>query len=182
MTALVPIANGTEEMEAVIIIDMLRRAGIDVVVAGDGDMVTCSRGVRIIPDISIDDISDDDVYDAVVLPGGSQGAANFAANHALAHIVARHRTGNKLIAAICAAPIVLHEYGLLRSSTVITSHPAYTDVLQAYAYTTDRVAQDDGIITSRGAGTAFEFALALIKKLADDATARRIATDIVLYE
>ena len=70
MAVLVPIANGTEEMEATIIIDMLRRAGVDVLVAGDGDMVTCSRGIRIIPDTNIDDISDDDEFDAIVLPGG----------------------------------------------------------------------------------------------------------------
>ncbi|MBI2794933.1 MAG: DJ-1/PfpI family protein [Ignavibacteria bacterium] len=182
MAILVPIANGTEEMEAVIIIDMLRRAGLDVVVAGDGDMVTCSRGIRIVPDISIDDISDDDVFDAIILPGGSQGAANFASNTALEHIVIRHKKKKALIGAICAAPTVLHEFGLLRSSTVITSHPSYADVLSGYAYTTDRVAADGEIITSRGAGTAFEFALSLIRKLADEATARRVATDIVLYE
>lgn len=182
MSILVPIANGTEEMEAVIIIDMLRRAGLDVVVAGDGDMVTCSRGVRIVPDISIDDINDDDVFDAIILPGGSQGAANFASNNALEHIVIRHRKRKAIIGAICAAPVVLHEYGLLRSSTVITSHPSYADVLARYAYVADRVAEDGSIVTSRGAGTAFEFTLWLIRKLADEATARRVATDIVLYE
>lgn len=182
MSILVPIANGTEEMEAVIIIDMLRRAGLDVVVAGDGDMVTCSRGIRIVPDISIDDINDDDMYDAIIMPGGSQGASSFASNHALAHIVTRHRSAKRLIGAICAAPVVLHEYGLLRSTNVITSHPTYADMLSPYAYTTERVADDGGIVTSRGAGTAFEFALVLIRKLTDEATARRVATDIVLYE
>jgi len=65
MKALVPIANGTEEMEAVIIIDMLRRAGIDVIVAGDGNVVTCSRGVRIVPDCQMEDLSDDEYFDAI---------------------------------------------------------------------------------------------------------------------
>ena len=75
MTCLIPIANGSEEMEAVILIDMLRRAGVDVTVAGDGDMVTCSRGVRIVPDIALDDLADDDEFDLIVLPGGDQGAS-----------------------------------------------------------------------------------------------------------
>jgi len=169
-------------MEAVIIIDMLRRAGLDVVVAGDGDMVTCSRGVRIIPDISIDDISDDDHFDAVVLPGGSGGVSNFAGNHVLAHIVARLRNNKAVIGAICAAPTVLHEYGLLKAGQVITSHPSVQDSLSMYSYSVERVIDDHNIITSRGAGTAFEFSLALIRKLADEATARKVATDIVLYE
>ena len=169
-------------MEAVIIIDMLRRAGVDVVVAGDGDMVTCSRGIRIIPDISIDEIHDDDHFDAVILPGGSQGVEAFASNSTLAHIVARLRNSKALVGAICAAPAALHEYGLLRSGQIVTGHPSIMNVLAPYTYSLNRVAEDQGIITSRGAGTAFEFALALIKRLVSEEAARRIATDIVLYE
>ena len=115
MAVLVPIANGTEEMEATIIIDMLRRAGVDVLVAGDGDMVTCSRGIRIIPDTNIDDISDDDEFDAIVLPGGGQGVENMINNQSLAAIVARHAAKRGLIGAICAAPRVLHEYGVIKA-------------------------------------------------------------------
>ena len=182
MTALVPIANGTEEMEAVIIIDMLRRAGIDVDVAGDGDMVTCSRGIRIIPDIAIDDISDDDEYDAIILPGGGNGVESMISNSSLASILARHAAKKGIIGAICAAPRVLHEFGLLKAGSKITSHPSVEQDLKVYNYTTDRVTVDGRIVTSRGAGTAFEFSLALIRMLEDEATAMRIASDIVLYE
>ncbi len=182
MTILVPISNGTEDMEAVIIIDMLRRAGLDVTVAGDGDMVTCARGTRIIPDMAIDSIDDDDWYDAIVLPGGSVGVSNMIDNDSLAHILARHRNKKRLIGAICAAPRVLHEFGLLKAGATITSHPSVAEDLKVYAYSQDRVVEDDNIITSRGAGTAFEFALILIQRLTDDATATRVATDIVLYE
>ncbi|MCO6466700.1 MAG: DJ-1/PfpI family protein [Bradyrhizobiaceae bacterium] len=182
MHCLVPIANGSEEMEAVIVIDMLRRAGVDVTVAGDGDMVTCSRGIRIVPDIAIDDIADDDEFDIIVLPGGSQGVQNFIENDALRQILARHRTRRKPLGAICAAPLVLHEYGLLRGDAKITSHPSCETELSPYNYSTDRVVEDMGIITSRGAGTAFEFALELIRRFVDEATARRVSTDIVLYE
>ncbi len=179
---LVPIANGTEEMEAVIIIDMLRRASLDVTVAGEGDIVVCSRGVRIVPDVHIDDIHDDHHYDAIVLPGGEQGVSNFINNHALEQILERHVSQKGLIGAICAAPMVLHEYGLLPARVVVTSHPSIANVLAPYTYTLDRVASDGRIITSRGAGTAFEFSLALIRKLTDDTTATRIATDIVMFE
>lgn len=182
MRVLVPIANGTEEMEAVIIIDMLRRASIDVVVAGDANIVTCSRGVRIIPDITIEDIRDDDTFDALVLPGGAQGVEAFVSNPSLEQIVRKHREGKRLVGAICAAPVVLHEWGLLARSQVVTSHPSVQKEMSGYSYVLDRVATDGRVITSRGAGTAFEFALALIKRLVDDATAARVASDIVLYE
>lgn len=179
---LVPIANGTEEMEAVVIIDMLRRASLNVLVAGDGDVIVCSRGVRIVPDIHLDEITDDDNFDAIVLPGGEQGVSNFIRNHALEHIITRHHARKGLIGAICAAPIVLHEFGLLPKRAVVTSHPGCTQVFAPYTYTLDRVAVDGSIVTSRGAGTAFEFTLMLIRKLTDETTATRIATDIVMFE
>ena len=179
---LVPIANGTEEMEAVIIIDMLRRASMEVTIAGDGNVVVCSRGVRMVPDIIIEDITEDECYDAIIIPGGSQGVGNFLNNHALEQILLRHMARKGLIGAICAAPMVLHEFGLLHQGAVVTSHPSIADVLAPYTYTLERVAIDGHVVTSRGAGTAFEFCLALIRKLADEATATRIATDIVMYE
>lgn len=179
---LVPISNGTEEMEAVIIIDMLRRAGIDVVVAGDGDVVVCAWGTRILPDIMIDDIADDDLYDAIVLPGGTQGVNHFIANEQLQHIITRHHKAQGLIGAICAAPLVLHDFDLLPDKAVVTSHPGVAETFAPYTYTLDRVAIDGKVITSRGAGTAFEFALALIRRLSDEKTALRLASDIVMYE
>ena len=182
MNVLVPLANGTEDMEAAIIIDMLRRANIDVAVAGDGDMVTCARGIRIIPDMPIDDIDDHDWYDAIVLPGGSGGVSNMIDNDALGRILARHHNKKVLIGAICAAPRILHEFGLLKSGAVITSHPSVAEDLRTYAYSQERVVEHENIITSRGAGTAFEFALILIQRLTNDQTATRVATDIVLYE
>ena len=181
-TILCPIANGTEEMEAVTIIDMLRRAGLEVVVAGDGDMVTCSRGVRIIPDISIDDIGDEDEYDGIVVAGGGQGVENLSNNTTLSAVMVRHRKNKVPIGAICAAPVLLHDFGLIQPGDTITSHPSVADDLRPYAYSLDRVVHHDGIITSRGAGTAIEFALTIIQMFTDEATAMKVATDIVLYE
>lgn len=179
---LVPIANGTEEMEAVIIVDMLRRAGCDVTMAGEGNVVVCAHGLRVIPDVDIEDIGDEDEYDAVILPGGMQGVERFVANTQLERILSRHRTAKKLVGAICAAPTVLHEFGLLPSSSIVTSHPSVADVMAQYTYTLDRVVVDGDIVTSRGAGTAFEFALTIIRLLVGETASTRIATDIVLYE
>lgn len=179
---LVPISNGTEEMEAVIIIDMLRRGGCEVIVAGDGDVVVCAWGVRLLPDMMIDDIADDDTFDAIVLPGGSQGVSNFSRSSVLESVLQRHTVAKGLVGAICAAPLVLHDFGLLPEKAVVTSHPGVAETLARYTYTLDRVASDGTFITSRGAGTAFEFSLALLRRLADEKSARRVASDIVMYE
>lgn len=182
MKVLVPISNGTEDMEAVIIIDMLRRAGCEVLVAGDGNVVICARGVRLVPDITIEDINDDETFDAIVFPGGSQGVQNFIDNPTLEAITRKHHKKKGLIGAICAGPQVLHEYGLLPKSQTLTSHPSVASTLAHYTYSLDRVVEDGTIITSRGAGTAFEFSLALIRRLMDGAVAARVSSDIVLYE
>jgi DJ-1 family protein len=182
MNVLVPIANGSEEMETVIIVDMLRRAGVAVTLAGDADIVTCSRGVRIIPDVILEDLDDDTTFAAIVLPGGSQGVANLADNVQLEGMVRRHKAAGRLTAAICAAPTLLHDWQLLQPSTVVTGHPSVQQVFDSYTFSFDRVVEDGQVITSRGAGTAFEFSLALIRRLVDSTIARRIAGDIVLYE
>lgn len=182
MRALVPIANGSEEMEAVIIVDVMRRAGINVVFAGDADIVTCSRGVRIVPDVIFQDISEDALFDAVVVPGGQQGVQHLVENHQIREIVRQHRTAGKLIAAICAAPSILHEWGMLARTNVVTGHPSIERQLTQYTFSFDRVVEDGTLITSRGAGTAFEFALALVRRMMGQEAARQVARDIVLYE
>lgn len=180
--ALIAVANGTEDMEAVIVIDLLRRAGIDVTVAGESTMVTCAHGLKIVPDTTIDDVSDDDVFDVVILPGGGQGVDALGNNHALEQVVRRHYKAQKYIAAICAAPTLLHEWKLLPANAVVTSYPGYESVFQSYTYANIRVAVDHNLITSRGPGTTIEFALEIIRRLAGEAVASRIASDIVLYE
>lgn len=182
MTVLLPVANGSEEMEAVIVVDMLRRASVDVIVAGDADIVHCSRGIRLIPDKSIDDIDEDRMFDAIVLPGGRQGVDALATSVTLENIVRRHHAAKRTIAAICAAPLLLHDWALLKKASVVTCHPSIDNVMSAYTLSSERVVVDGHIVTSRGAGTAIEFALTLIRLLVDETTALRIAGDIVLYE
>ncbi|MFH1050956.1 MAG: DJ-1 family glyoxalase III [bacterium] len=181
-TILVPIAHGTEEMEAVIIIDMLRRAGIKVIVAGDSDIISCSRAVKIIPDILFEQLNLDNVYDAVVLPGGLTGTENLRVNTILEEILLRHHEKGILIGAICAAPTVLSHFNILKHNSTITSHPSVKSQLIQHNYLEENVVLSGNIITSRGAGTAFDFSLKIIEHFCGSEKAKQIADSIVLKE
>jgi len=161
---LVPLADGCEELEAVTIIDLLRRAGMDVVVAGlhEGP-VTSSRGVRLLPDTLLEAVLDVD-FDLVALPGGLPGADHLAQDARLTGLLQRMHAEGRLLGAVCAAPKVLARCGILENRAAT----AYPGVLQQEAHpqiTGDAVTRDGTVITSRAAGTAMDFALALIEAL-----------------
>ena len=172
-------AYGAEEMETVIIIDILRRAGVSVRVAGENEIVTCSRGVKIIPDVLFDDVLEDEYFDAIIIPGGSEAVESLAAHPHIEKLLHIQQKRNGIIAAICAAPTLIAHFGLAKHSTALTSHPSVERLLSKFVYLQDSVVIDRNIITSRGAGTAIEFALTLVEILADSETKDRIATDIV---
>ncbi len=176
---IVPIAHGTEELEAVAIVDIARRAGFRVRIAGESENVICSRGVRIAPDMLWSDLDESQRFDAVVLPGGAEGVERFLQSDEIAHLVRSHAAEGALIGAICAAPVALHHWSILPPSCALTSHPSVAEQLQHYDYRLDRVVQSGRIITSRGAGTAVEFALAVVAALSDHDHARSIADRIV---
>lgn len=164
---LVPLAQGCEELEAVTIIDLLRRAGIDVVSAGlDAQPVRASRGTVLIPDTTLDKVVDDD-FDMIVLPGGLPGADHLDRDPRLRALLTRTAAAGRFVAAICAAPKVLASSGLLDHRKA-TSFPGVLDALAVpgMSYREDAVVQDGKIITSRGPGTAMDFALTLIENLA----------------
>ena len=159
MEALVVIANGTEEMEAVITIDVLRRAEIKTTVFSlDRNQVTCSRGVVLVAD-TIEFPTK--TFDCIVLPGGLEGAKTFAADERIKDLLNRHLS--KLIAVICASPIALEKWQIHINSK-ITSHPSVKDQIKSYQYVNERVIMDK-MITSQGPGTALEFALEIVKQL-----------------
>lgn len=178
---LVPIADGTEEMEVVTIVDILRRAGSYVTLAGLSTKAVCSRGVEIIPDILIDDISDEEEFDMIVLPGGMKGVKNLSESGKLKAIL-KYNKSKAIIAAICAAPLILKAFGLLDSDSRITSHPSVKDEFTANNYQDNNVVISGKIVTSRGAGTAAVFSLALVELLYDKSISDRIAHDIVFQD
>lgn len=163
---LVPLAQGCEELEAVTIVDLLRRAGIQVVTAGlDNKPVTASRGVILIPDTDLDSALQKD-YDMVVLPGGLPGADNLDRDKRIHELLKKMANSEKFTAAICAAPKVLANAGLLSGKNA-TSYPGFIDKmdLEDTEYLEDAVVTDGKVITSRGPGTAMDFTLQLIETL-----------------
>ncbi len=181
-TVLVPIANGTEEIEAVCIIDVLRRAGAAVTVASvaDGLRVTASRGVNLVADRMIGDCQEE-IYDLIVLPGGMPGAEHLRDSPALTRLLQRQREADRWHAAICAAPaVVFQPHGLLEGRGKATAHPGFIDRLDPGAAVEDRVVVDGRCVTSRGPGTALEFALRLVALLYDPGTADGIASAMVV--
>jgi 4-methyl-5(b-hydroxyethyl)-thiazole monophosphate biosynthesis len=165
-TALVPLADGFEEIEAATVIDLLRRAGIEVVVASLGPTaVRGAHGLGFAADATLDAALGAD-YDLVVLPGGEPGATALRDDARVRALLQRQAAGGRLVAAICAAPKVLAAAGLLDGRDA-TSYPGYLDQQPApgMRYHARPVVIDGRIVTSRGPGTAMEFALALIEQL-----------------
>lgn len=163
-SVLVPVAHGSEEIEAVTIIDVLRRAGAEVTVASVEDTreVTCSRGVRLVADTSIGACAER-LYDLIALPGGAEGAERLRDCASLTALLRAQRERGAAYAAICAAPaVVLGTHGLLPARA--TAHPAFHERLGERADPA-RVVEDGTVITSRAPGTALEFALALVARL-----------------
>lgn len=162
--ALVPLAQGCEELEAVTIIDLLVRAGIEVTTAGlDEQVVIASRGTRLVPDTTIEAIRNEH-FDLIALPGGLPGANHLRDDARLQTLLKQHASEHKLLAAICAAPRVLAEAGLLEGKHV-TCYPGALDDYPQLDVRTSALEMDGQIITSRGPGTAMDFALALIERL-----------------
>jgi 4-methyl-5(b-hydroxyethyl)-thiazole monophosphate biosynthesis len=163
---LVPLAAGFEELEAITIVDLLRRAGIEVTTAGlDDKLVEASRGTVVMPDTTLDRALQKE-YDMVVLPGGMPGAKNLNDDPRIRTLLKMMAEDGKYTAAICAAPIVLADTGLLSGKTV-TSFPGFVDKMNLpdVVYSNDPVVVDGKVITSRGPGTAMDFALRLIEML-----------------
>jgi 4-methyl-5(b-hydroxyethyl)-thiazole monophosphate biosynthesis len=164
---LVPLAQGCEELEAVTIIDLLRRAGLEVICAGlEPGLVKASRGVTLQPDVLLDAVLDQ-TFDMVVLPGGLPGADNLDRDPRIHTLLQRVAGEQGFTAAICAAPRVLANAGLLQGRQA-TAYPGVLEGLQLTDVTrgTGAVVRDGRVITSRGPGTALDFALALIEALA----------------
>lgn len=164
--ALVILAEGFEELEAVTVMDLLVRANVEVTSAGlHIGPITASRQTLIVPSLTLDDVNPDQ-YDLIVLPGGLPGADHLAEDPRVISIVQAQIKRNKLVAAICAAPRVLVKAGVCQDKT-ICCYPGSLDHMDTshIEITSDAVCTDLPLITSRGPGTAMDFALQLVELL-----------------
>ena len=177
---LVPIADGTEEIEAVCIIDVLRRAGASVTVASVDELqVTASRGVKLVADRLIADCVDEQ-YDLIALPGGMPGAEHLRDSKELEAILKRQKEDGRLFGAICAAPAVVPQHHGLLAQRRATCHPSFVQHLENTDLVESRVAVDGTCVTSRGPGTALEFALKLVELLYGEEKAKEVAATMVV--
>ncbi len=179
--ALVILAPGAEEIETVVPVDVMRRAGIRVTMAGlEGrEPVECSRGVRIVPDKALSEIINED-FDAVVLPGGDEGSKRLAASKEVKEILGKHQEMGRIVAAICAGPRALSSANVIRKRS-FTCHPAVMKELEGEgSLLSGKVVRDGNLITSQGPGTAFAFALAIVEALLGEEKARMVAGPMLL--
>ena len=174
-TALILLATGFEETEAVTIIDVLRRARVEIVSACLDDLlVEGAHGIKILADVPLVDIKER-FFDAVILPGGMGGTNNLLASEGVRDLLRNHAENGGIVSAICAAPLVLEKAGLLAGKRA-TIYPGLEDKLvSAGQVTGDAVVSDGQLVTSKGPGTAMEFALQLVEKLVGKMVAEQVA-------
>jgi 4-methyl-5(b-hydroxyethyl)-thiazole monophosphate biosynthesis len=171
-------ANGTEEVEALTAVDLLRRAGAEVTLVGvGGKEVVGSHGIRITADISEDEISSYD-YDMAVVPGGMPGTTHMDESAIVDKTLSEVYQNGGFLAAICAAPLVLGKRGYLNGKKAIC-YPGFESYLKGAEISSFRVCRDGRIITAAGAGVALEFALALIGALYGAEKANEIRASVL---
>lgn len=177
--ALIPLAKGFEDVEAVTVIDVLRRGGVEVVTASlsDSTDVLSAHGIRMKADASLADVADGD-FDAIVLPGGGEGTENLKNSDALVRLLRRQNDAGRWLCAICAAPTVLVEAGVLAEGLHVTCYPTCQMELDR-PWSPVPVVVDGNVITGQAPGSALLFALVVLQTLTDEATARRIARGLV---
>lgn len=177
---LVPIADGSEEIEAVCIIDTLRRAGAEVTVASVGKLqVTASRGVKLVADVLIADCAGQ-TYDCIALPGGMPGAEHLRDSAELIGLLKQQKQTGRLYGAICASPAVaLYPHGLLEGVKA-TCYPGFQSKLDPAHVSTEQVVVDGHCVTSQGPATAIEFALKLVELLFGPAEAQEVGNAMLI--
>ncbi len=175
------LAEGFEEIEALTVVDILRRAEIEVKTVSVKDKtVMGAHGIEVTADILKNEVEQDKT-EAVVLPGGIPGTPNLKKDETVKDCVLASAEKGKYVCAICAAPSILGEWGLLRGKTA-TCYPGFEDKLAGAKLSEEAVCVDGNILTSRGAGTAAEFAFAITSKLKSRETADRLRAGMIYAE
>jgi 4-methyl-5(b-hydroxyethyl)-thiazole monophosphate biosynthesis len=173
--ALIILAGGFEEIEAIVPIDLLKRAGINVTIVGLGEKeVVGSHGVKIVADEIFDKKNDD--FDAIILPGGP-GVSNLINDDGVLEIVKKFYETQKLCCAICAAPKVFDKLGMLKDRHYVC-FPSVEPEIKNGIYHSNNVVVDKNVLTSKAAGTAFDFSYSIIKHLLNEETAQTVIDNI----
>lgn len=178
--ALLFLAPGFEEIEALSIIDTLRRAGVEVVMAGlQKGTIEGAHGINVIPDRAIDDDITIEDFDAVILPGGNPGYVNLGKDPRVLDFAIKAFETGKIVAAICAAPSVLAKGGILQGKKA-TIYPGMEALLTGAKPVNERVVVDGTLVTSQGPGTALEFGIKLVELLVGTQKARELKAELVV--
>ena len=172
-------ADGCEEIEGLTVVDIVRRAGIDITTISISDKkeVAGAHGIIFLADAKKGEV-DFSTLDGIVLPGGMPGTTNLGADETVDKVIREFAAGGKLVAAICAAPSVLGQAGLLNGKHA-TSYPGFEPKLTGAVTSENPVVQDGNVITSRGMGTAIAFALEIVSYFTDKKTADKLAESII---
>lgn len=172
------LAKGFEEIEALTVVDYLRRAELDVYTVGiGGKIISGSHNIPVFCDLDESEVAPDDTVDAIVLPGGMPGTLNLEANKTVNTFIDYCSEHNKWICAICAAPSILGHKGLLKDHEVCC-FPGFEEELEGAKVSDNYVCVDRNIITAKGMGSAISFSQAITTVLADKNTADRIKTSL----
>lgn len=179
---LIPVADGSEDLETVTLVDVLRRAGFQVTLASVHDRreVVAARQTRLIADALLDEVADQ-AFDLIVCPGGMPGAAHLRDSATLRKMLLAQRDGGRLLAAICAAPAMVFAHHGLLDRIPATAHPGFQQQLP-HLEANRRVVEHQQIITSQGPGTALEFALALVRRLGGEQLRATVAAPMVVEQ
>ncbi|MBP9615410.1 MAG: DJ-1/PfpI family protein [Aliarcobacter sp.] len=178
---IVPISNGFEEIEAISVIDICRRANIEVKIAAVEELLTVgAHNIKIQADCKIEDINSDD-FDMIVLPGGLPNAFTLAENNKVQSLLKEFKEKKKKIAAICAAPYALHKADVLNEN--FTCYPSFEEKIRLNGYhNNDSIVIDNDVITSRGPATAMVFALEIVNILCGEETYNQVKNGLLLAD
>jgi 4-methyl-5(b-hydroxyethyl)-thiazole monophosphate biosynthesis len=176
--AVISLATGFEEIEATSVVDVLRRAGVDVTIAGlQAGTIQGSHGIKVVPDTTIGEIEIKN-FDAVILPGGNPGYVNLGRDKRVLDVVKTAFELGKIVAGICAGPSVLAQTGILKGKKA-TIFPGMESALTGAKPLNERVVVDGNLVTSQGPGTALEFALTLVELLVGKQKAQEVKTGLI---
>lgn len=180
MKIIVFLADGFEEVEALTVVDYLRRKDIvvETVSITEKQKVKGAHDIVVLADKRVSDIDNLELYDGAIIPGGMPGATNLRDDERVIEILKKMDEDKKLVAAICAGPIVLERAGIVEGKRV-TSYPGFEDTLKNSTYIEEGVVRDGNVITSRGPAFAVDFAIEIISYLLDDEKAKELKEDIL---